>query len=661
MKNKFDLKGKARLLLYPLFLGAGLSGANAQLNSFTHTYGAPDGSVRVDQNNSNMIMAPYHGSDNYKPGYLMASNVESGGVLSVKLTAIHPTSGLPSWTKTYKGYGETDYGNTRCFAITPDLRDSGYVLTGYRNNVKTKRDELWLMKVDKDGNTVNDFSFSTDSIPCSTNGGLGRPCEIFNEPSFYGMDVLQILNDPAARQKGDFVISGFVSSKPAVGEYMVHKRSFVWRFGLSSLTRPGVSTRYLKVFHHGDLSSRTPQPTSEDYTYEIQEIPEYGLMLLGQIPGNDLSTDPSRIQRLPYYALMKYDGGGTSTLHANVFNYANYNTSATSKHVRTLLGKDDIIYMLGYFYKTHSFSLTPIKPASGGAGQTHLFYSPNAKDLPAFSMYQGNQNSNELIVMGYRLGINEAVREDYTHPYVIHINKQGRVLSKFNLEQIRSPNYVAYTPGDPGGTDYFRPFEKVFPLATTPEIGQMNYHIGYNDPAVAGVLYRGFTSRIERFHATASQFRRITDPAACNWYVLPPETDSVTFTYNPLVFNINNINLNLTRYRTLISDASFDYGCDEIPPRKGSPTAVNTATPASQFQVYPNPARDQVTLRYNGDNQEMQVSVQDITGRTIYATSRATLGQQPYTVDVSKLVPGVYMIVVADAQGQTERFKIVKQ
>lgn len=661
MKNKFDLKRKAKFLLYPLFLGAGLSGANAQLNSFTHTYIAPDGSVRVDQNNSNMITAPYHGSDHYKPGYLIASNVESGGVLSVKLTAIHPTTGLPGWTKTYKGYGETDYGNTRCFAITPDVRDSGYVLTGYRNNVKTKRDELWLMKIDNEGNPVYDFSFSTDSIPCTTNGLLGRPCDIFHKPSFYGMDVLQILNDPAARQKGDFVISGFVSDKPAVGEYMVHKRSFVWRFGLSGITRPGVTTRFLKVFHNGDQTSRIPQPTSEDYSYEIQEIPEYGLMLLGQIPGNNLSAEQARVSRLPYYALMNYDGGGSSTLHSNVFKYANFNTSQTSKHVRTLLGKDDVIYMLGYFYKTHSFSLTPIKPASGGAGQTRLFFSSNAKDLPAFSMYESSRNSNELIVMGYRLGINEAVREDYVHPYVIHINKQGRVLSKFNLEEIRSPNYVAYTPGDPGGTDYFRPFEKVFPLAATPEIGQMDHHLGYNDPAVAGVLYRGFTSRIERFHATASQFQDITDPAACHWYVLPPETDSLTFDYNPLVFNINNIKLDVTRYRTDISDASMDFGCDEIPQRKDGATAVNTIAGASQFQVYPNPANDQVTLRYNGDNQEMQVSVQDITGRVSYTSARATLGQQPYTVDVSKLVPGVYMIVVADAQGQTERFKIVKQ
>lgn len=661
MKRKINLKRQARFLLYPLFIGAGLSGAHAQLNSFTHTYIAPDGSVRVDQNNSNMIMAPYYGSDNYKPGYLMASNVESGGVLSVKLTAIHPTTGLPSWTKTYKGYGETDYGNTRCFALTPDVRDSGYVLTGYRNNVKTKRDELWLMKVDKDGNTINDFTFSADSIPCTTNGPLERPCTMFSRPSFYGMDIVQILSDPTARAKGDFAITGFLSDKPAVGEYMVRKRSFVWRFGLNSLTRPGYTTRYLKVFHHGDQTTRVPQPTSEDYTYEIQEIPDYGLMLLGQIPQNDLSTDPAALRRLPYYALLKYDGGGTSTLHANVFNYANFNKYETAKHVRTLLGKDDVIYMLGYYYKSHSFSVTPIKPASGGAGLTRLFDAPDAQDMPAFSMYQSGYNSNELIVMGYRLGINEPVRQDYVHPYVIHIDKQGHVLSKFNLEQIRSPYYVDYAPADPGGTDYFRPFEKVFPLATMPEIGQMNHHLGYNDPAVAGVLYRGFTSRIERYHATASQFRNITDEAACHPYVLYPETDSIEFPYNPLVFNINNIKFTATRYLTEISDASLDYGCDEIPERKGGPTAVTTIAPVSQFQVYPNPAHDQVTLRYNGDSKNMQVSVLDITGRVIYNAGNVTMSQQPYTVDVSKLAPGIYTIVVADTAGQSERFKIVKE
>ncbi len=34
-----------------------------------------------------MIITPYYGSDLVKPGYLMASNVDEGG-LSVKLTAL---------------------------------------------------------------------------------------------------------------------------------------------------------------------------------------------------------------------------------------------------------------------------------------------------------------------------------------------------------------------------------------------------------------------------------------------------------------------------------------------------------------------------------------------------------------------------------------------
>jgi len=420
-------------------------------------------------------------------------------------------------------------------------------------------------------------------------------------------------------------------------------------------------TRYLKVFHSGAVMSTDFQPTSEDYTYEVQEIPKYGLMLLGQIPGPAFSPAPS-LPRRPYYALLNYDGGGASTIHANVFSYANYTASSNIKNVRTLLGKDDVVYMLGYYYPTHSFTITPLKPSSGGAGLTRIYFAPNIADMPAFSMYQSGNNSDELVVMGYRLGINEPVRNDFVHPYTIKISKGGNILSKFNLEMIRSPQYNAYTPGNPGGTDYFRPFEKVFPLAATPEIGLLNNHIGNNDAVVTGVLYRGFTSSIERFHATVSQFKNITEEAECHPYRLSPDKDSIQLSYNPVVFNINNISFHTTNYLTVATDESIDYGCAEIPQQKTASTAVPLEMAADRsFNLYPNPTHDQVMIRYNGANQEMNVSVQDITGRVLYTEKKVSLGQQPYALSLVKFAPGVYMICISNEQGLSERFKIVKE
>lgn len=659
-----NLRKGMKLLLYPFAFGACLTGAQAQLSSFTRTYLAASEFSRADQNNSNMIMTPYYGSDLYRGGYLMASNVESFGVLSVKLTAAHRTTGTQLWSKIYQGTGSLGYGNTRCFAITYDRNDNGYVLTGYRNNLATGRDELWVMKVDANGNFVSDASFSGDNIPCSTDGPLERPCEIFEAPSFYGMDILQVAQDPDSLNNGDFVITGFASGKPSVTDYTIHKRSFVWRFRFSRLSgaaTPGIVTRYLKVFHSA-LTRRDVNPTGEDYTYEVQEIPGYGLMLLGHVPGAALASDPVIPHRRPYYALLNYDGGGAATTSSSVFRYANYTASTNFKHVRTLLGKDEVIYMLGYYYPTHSFTITPMKPRSGGTGLTNIYYSPDARDMPAFSMFQSRNNSDELVVMGYRLGINEATRTDYIHPYTIKISKSGTILSKFNLESIRSPFYSTYAPGNPGGVDFFRPFEHVFPLATMPEIGLLNNHVGNNDAVIAGTLYRNFTGSTERYHATISQFKEITEDAECSPYRLGPDQDTITPPYVPLIFTINNFSFRSIAYRTFITDAVRDYGCSEIPPRKDAPTDAATVMAADKsFSLYPNPAQDQVSIRFNGSDKTMQVIVQDITGRVVHAAEQVVLGQQPYTISLARLAPGIYTIVLSDGQGQSERFKIVKE
>lgn len=667
MKTTTTRTGSGKVFLFLFLLFAGFSATHAQLASFTRAYTFSNLS-RLPYNNSNMILTPYYGSDDYKPGYLMASNVESGGVLSVKLTAIHP-SGAQMWTKTYRGYGNNGYGDTRCFALTRDSRDNGYVLTGYRNNLATGMDELWLFKVDKNGNFIQDYSFTTDVVPCTKGGPfIELPCQEFTAPNFYGMDILQVAHDKDSFQNGDFVISGFVSNKPSVDDYKRLKRNFVWRFYLAQLSgpvsvlSPVVHTRYLKVFHAFG-NNNDNEPTSDDLSNEIQEMPKLGIMLLGHTPSPSPATDPVAPTRRPYYALINYDGGGASTFHPTVFQYANYTRNVAMNNVRTLYGKDDIIYMLGYLYKTHSFSLTPIKPTSGAAGLTHYYYAPNVTDLPAFSMYQNRTNSDELVVMGYRLGLNEPIQADYVHPYTIKIGKNGRIISKFNLEAIRSPAYVGYTPADPvGGVDYFRPFEKVFPPVTLPEIGTTNQHLQANDGAVAGVLYRNFGGgTIERFHATVSQFRNITEDAECHPYQLSPAKDSTQLLYSEFRFNINNIDLNMTEYLTVVANGGGEYGCGDIPEQRQAGPGNAAMSTETGFSLYPNPAGERITIAYDGTEQEVSIGVYDLTGRMLLSHDKVVLGGQPYELGLETLIPGVYVISITDQEGKAERFRIIKQ
>lgn len=663
MKTFSILKRGAMALLPVLLFLAGISSASAQLASFTRTYGSSPLS-RVGYNNSNMILSPYYGTDELKPGYLVASNVESGGSLSVKLMAIHP-DGSVYWSKIYRGDAGSGYSNTRCFAMTHDSRDNGYLLTGYRTNPDTRRDELWLLKVDENGNAILDFSFSADNVPCSYGGAVELPCKEFVSPSFYGMDILQVASDTKKEWNGDFVIAGFLSEKPAVDNYKTLKRNFVWRFqmpifGPITPLSPGVDTRFLKVFHSWGNAGSDNQPTSEDFANEIHEIPELGIMVVGHVTGEPQTPSPPSVERRPYYALMNYDGGGSSMLHSSVFRYAHFTHSGVMKNVRAMYGKDDIIYMLGYYYPTHSFSITPIKPSSGGAGRTNLYYAPNVADLPAFSMFQSRNNSDVLVVMGYRLGLNEPIPSDYVHPYTINIRKSGQILSKFNLETIRSPLYTSYTPGNPGGIDYFRPFEKVFPIATLPEIGVQNIHLGYNDAAVAGVLYHDFGSTIKRFHTTVSQFKDMSGDAECHPYQLSPAKDSLQFAYEEFKFNINNIDLNVTHYQTLAAIGTAAYGCDNIPQQRTVPVSAGEQT-AGAFSCYPVPAHGQVFIRYSGDAADMKLSLSDVTGRILFTKEKVAMSSTPYTLGLESLIPGIYVITLTDPQGRAEHLRIIKE
>ncbi len=213
-------------------------------------------------------------------------------------------------------------------------------------------------------------------------------------------------------------------------------------------------------------------------------------MLLGHT--TERSSTASRLSRRPYYALMNYDGGGASLASTDVFRYA-FNQNASIKNVRSLLARDGNIYLMGYYYPRHSFIITPIKPASGGNGTTRNYFCDQCKRSSGLQ-HEESSNTNELVVMGYRLGINEPVPSDYVHPYTIKV-AIGPVIGngtvRFNLEAIKSQGYVGFTPADQSsiiGTDYFRPFENnAFPLAAVPDIGLLNHHINsLKDAVVAG-------------------------------------------------------------------------------------------------------------------------------------------------------------------------------
>jgi hypothetical protein len=645
----------AMALLLSCALGSPVS--YAQLPSFTRAYEITGPFTRISNNNSNMIVTPYYELSIIgarSGGYLMANNVNDGdGNMVVRLTAV-TSNGSIIWSKAYGTWERS----VRCFAITYDSRDNSYVLTGYRSNgdFERRRDKLWVLKVDKDGNALREYSFSAASIPCTIEGNPEKPCTTFINPSIYGMDIIQVKKDKDDTQNGDFVITGFVSEKPAVEDEKVLKRNFVWRFRIPATNDPIdylPITKFLKVFHSWGNASDN-EPTKDDFSNELQEIPGYGLMVTGHVTPEPITPSPPTVEMRPYYALMKYDGGGSSIDHSDVFAYANYYYEGQRKHVRVLYGKDDVIYLLGYSYPKHAFTITPMKPASGGLGYTNIYASSYAKDLPAFSMFESRNNSDELVVMGYHLGLDE--RQDYVHPFTIMIAKNGNILSKFNLETISSQGYLSYAPADPvNGKDFFKPFDKIFPQATLPEIGLLNKHLGANDAVVAGV-HRSSLSRNGAFNAALTQFETITEKAECKPYNLLPERDSVLLPYPKFKFNINNFEFLTEEIRPVVSETGTILTCREMGSEAIKASGMyNISGTEAAFTIYPNPATEVVNIKADIAG-EYKLEISTITGASIYRAAY----NYTHTVSVQDWADGIYILKITGGDGLQHTYKLVK-
>lgn len=80
---------------------------------------------------------------------------------------------------------------------------------------------------------------------------------------------------------------------------------------------------------------------------------------------------------------------------------------------------------------------------------------------------------------------------------------------------------------------------------------------------------------------------------------------------------------------------------------------------ASAFAVFPNPAKDFVTIKASNDITAANVEVRDMTGKLIYIANNASFSNNSVTVDVSGYASGVYLLTVENSEGKaTERFVI---
>jgi hypothetical protein len=77
---------------------------------------------------------------------------------------------------------------------------------------------------------------------------------------------------------------------------------------------------------------------------------------------------------------------------------------------------------------------------------------------------------------------------------------------------------------------------------------------------------------------------------------------------------------------------------------------------ASQFQLYPNPASNFITIETTDEQTIQTVSIVDVQGRNVF-TSNTVSSRIP----VSNLQQGMYFVILETASGATTTKKFIKQ
>ena len=101
----------------------------------------------------------------------------------------------------------------------------------------------------------------------------------------------------------------------------------------------------------------------------------------------------------------------------------------------------------------------------------------------------------------------------------------------------------------------------------------------------------------------------------------------------------------------------YENWCDSL-----TTSADGPLVPSSQgrWLLWPNPARDQVSLAHTEDMQDIHsVIIYDQTGRQVFERRFSQL-RPTYQLDISALSAGLYYVRITNSGGETQTVKLVK-
>jgi hypothetical protein len=88
---------------------------------------------------------------------------------------------------------------------------------------------------------------------------------------------------------------------------------------------------------------------------------------------------------------------------------------------------------------------------------------------------------------------------------------------------------------------------------------------------------------------------------------------------------------------------------------EGNTLSVNE-NEVSSFVMYPNPAKDFITLKSSNNNSIVSVEIFDLNGRKVVSPVLTN-----ETISVQSLATGTYLLLAKDNQGNLSTQKFIKQ
>jgi hypothetical protein len=133
--------------------------------------------------------------------------------------------------------------------------------------------------------------------------------------------------------------------------------------------------------------------------------------------------------------------------------------------------------------------------------------------------------------------------------------------------------------------------------------------------------------------------------------------------YNPNPGN-GSIRFNYTGSFSSFYTVNGDFGCEIVKYFRVSNTTglLPTITPISSIELFPNPAADQLHVRFDLDKkQDAEFIVMDVTGKTVMSRKIKHIALDMQMFDISMLSAGTYLVKVSLEDGTSLNKKLIIQ